>query len=186
MSSDSPTPEGDAQEPRLSWRDRELLAALRRLANAQVQLQTLEAAAAVQGELAATDPGDPQRVEALEAELVKLRAKAGSRFGGGSARERLPDVEMEQRLILERLGYDSYAAFEAGGGRPRAPVAALDAGLVEFARHELAAAEEAYAQILALPDEDPGDHDGDAVDDDPAEAPPPRHPTIDLRRGETA
>jgi hypothetical protein len=186
MSADSTPPEGDG-EPRLSWRDRELLSALRRLANSRAQVQSLEADLEKHRSVAPVDPADVRQVEALESELTKLQAKASARFGGGAARERIPEVEMQQRLLLERLGYESYAAFQARARGADASTAAVDTGYVDFARRELAAAEEAYEQLLAMPDEE-----DDAL-------PPSRRPhaastpdgrerpsTIDLTRGESS
>jgi hypothetical protein len=172
MSADSSTPPAGEDEPRLSWRDRELLSALRRLANSRAQVQSLEAALEQQREIAPTDPADVERVEAFEAELTKLRAKAASRFGGGAARERVPEVEMQQRLVLERLGFASYADFTAAGGRAKPAVEPVDPAFLEFSRHELASAEEAYEQVRAMPDDEP-------------DAPPtPTRSTIDLTAGD--
>jgi hypothetical protein len=154
MSSD-PLSQTGGDEPRLTWRERELLNALRRLANARAQLRTLEDELARHPDRPTADPDDVERVETYEAELRKLRAKAASRFGGGAARDRVPEVEARQRVALERLGFDSYGAFAASGHRAR-DTAAGDAGdpaLVEFARHEVDAAAAAYAEVLALPDE---------------------------------
>lgn len=154
MASDrTPSSSGD-DEPRLSWRDRELLAALRRVANSRVQVQSLEAAVARQRGVEPADPADPGRAQELHDELVKLRAKGTSRFGGGAARDRIPDVELELRLVLERLGYSSYAAFEAGGRRPAPDPDHVDPALVDFAHRELEAAERAYEQVLAMPDDE--------------------------------
>ncbi len=116
---------------------------------------------------------------------MKLRSKASARFGGGAARERIPDLEMQQRLVLERLGHDSYAAFEQAGRRPAPTTEPVDTAFVDFARRELADAEEAYEQLLSMPDEDddalpPGHRahlSSDAED---------RPPTIDLTRGESS
>lgn len=176
MAADQSSPDhGD--EPRLSWRDRELLTALRRLANSQAQVQSLEAAMVLQAGAVSTDPADVGRANALEAELTKLRAKASSRFGGGAARERIPEVELDQRLVLERLGFLTYADFQAAGGRVAPAADSVDPAFVEFARRELAAAEEAYEQLLAMPDD---------VDDSPAAPLAKPRPTIDLTRGENS
>jgi hypothetical protein len=190
MAADQSTPPDDADEHRLSWRDRELLTALRRLANATAQVQALDAARVRQAAAPAIDPADVEQVEALEAELAKLRAKAGSRFGGGAARDRLPDLEAQQRRLLERMGFDSYAAFAARATGDQPVADAVDPAIADFARRELAAAEEAYEELLSMPDD---------IDEHPA-APTakPREPetasepvvrdfprTIDLRRGDT-
>jgi hypothetical protein len=187
MSTDQPASGDD--ETRLSWRDRELLTALRRLANSQAQVQALEAALELQRGVHVPDPADVDRIETLESELAKLRAKAGSRFGGGAARDRLPEVEAEQRAVLERLGFHTYAEFRSAGGLAVPVADPVDPAFVDFARRELADAEQAYEQLLSMPDD---------IDESPA-APlakppetrheePPGHadysPTIDLRRWE--
>jgi hypothetical protein len=190
MAADSPTPPAGDSEPRLSWRDRELLSALRRLANSRAQVQALEAAMEQQQGVAPPDPADAERVGALEAELTKLRAKAGGRFGGGAARERIPEVEMQQRLVLERLGFASYADFTAAGGHAAPAVEPVDPRFLEFARHEVAAAEEAYEQLLSMPDDDDANPapshraEGRVADERPDVADRPR--TIDLTSGENS
>jgi hypothetical protein len=191
MAGDQSTPADDADEHRLSWRDRELLTALRRLANATAQVQALDAARVRQAATPVADPADVSRVEALESELTKLRAKAGSRFGGGAARDRLPDLEAEQRLVLERLGFDSYDAFRARDTAEPAVTDAVDPAIADFARRELAAAEQAYEELLSMPD-DIDEHPAaptakpreDLPDDRPVVRDFPR--TIDLRRGESS
>ena len=186
MAGDSSAPTDEGDEHRLSWRDRELLSALRRLANSRAQVQSLEAERREQRSVAPPDPADVRQVETLEAELTKLRVKASARFGGGAARDRIPDLEMQQRLVLERLGYDSYAGFAAGGHRAAVKSEPVDTAFVDFARRELAAAEEAYDQLLAMPDEP-----DDALP--PSRRPRPtasdagdRPSTIDLTRGENS
>jgi hypothetical protein len=157
MTSDSPSsPDGD--EPRLTWRERELLAALRRLANARAQLQTLEDEQSRHPVAPTLDRADVDQVESLETESAKLRERLNHRFGRSAARDRLAEVEMQQRLVLERLGFDSYTEFAARETRPQKAPDAVDPALVEFARHEVEAAADAYAQVLALPVElDDGD-----------------------------
>ena len=60
---------------------------------------------------------------------------------------------MEQRLVLERLGHDSYDAFVAAGRRPAPNPDRVDPAIVDFARRELEAAEKAYAELLSMPDD---------------------------------
>ena len=84
-----------------------------------------------------------------------------------------PDVELQLRLVLERLGFDSYDAFEAAGRRPVPTTEPVDTAFVEFARRELADAEAAYEQLLV-----------DARRGRRTALPPTR--TIDLTRGESS
>ena len=195
MAADSTTPP-DGDEPRLSWRERELLTALRRLANSRAQVQGLEDAMQNQAAGARPQPGDVERIDTLEGELQQLRAKASSRFGGGAARDRLPEVEMQQRLALERLGFGSYGEFAAAGKRPAVVADRVDPAILDFARRELHAAEEACAELLAMPDDvdespaapqfrlkrDFGTEPAEPDDQDAAQGDVPA--TIDLTRGE--
>ncbi|WP_334144909.1 hypothetical protein, partial [Rhabdothermincola sp.] len=161
-SAESSPPRRSPDEPRLSFKEREMLTALRRLANARSQLSQLEEKLAAQQQRDSWDPGDLERVEELQRELDKLRQKAQSRFGGGSARERLAKVELEQRLILDRLGVGSFEDLEALRRSPTSTADEVDPVFVQFARRELAAAEEAYRQVLLLPDDAPaGSESGD-------------------------
>jgi hypothetical protein len=153
------TSSSDDGEPRLSWRERELLTALRRVANSRAQVQALDEATQRHASGPAPLPGDVERVDELERELAKVRAKASSRFGGGAARDRLPHLEAQQRIVLERLGFDSYDAFVAAGRRPPSAAEPVDPAIVDFAHRELEAAEAAYAELLSMPDD---------VDDAPA------------------
>lgn len=149
-----PTASSDDDAPRLTWRERELITALRRLANSRAQVGALEEAQRDGPAPPRAEPGDVELVDRLHHELERLRAKASSRFGGGSARDKLPDVEMQQRLVLERLGFGSYEEFVAAGRRPAPRPDPVDPAILDFARKELAAAEEAYAALLAMPDDE--------------------------------
>jgi hypothetical protein len=151
---DSPTSPAEGSDPRLSWRDRELLTALRRLANSRAQVAGLEATTAARAQVPVPDPADVRRMHDLEDELVRLRAKATARFGGGAARDRIPEVEMQQRLVLERLGYDTLAELDRAVEEAADAPDPVDPAIVDFARRELAAAEEAYEQLLAMPDDE--------------------------------
>lgn len=152
-SAESSSPRPSPDEPRLSFKEREMLVALRRLANARSQLAQLEEKLAAQQQRAAWDPDDLARVDSYQQEIEKLRQKAQSRFGGASARERLAEAELQQRLILERLGAASYEELQELRRAPASAADEVDPVFVEFARRELAAAEEAYRQVLLLPDE---------------------------------
>jgi hypothetical protein len=148
----SPTPPG-ADAPRLSWRERELLAALRRLANARSQVAVLEEELAAQ-EASGLDAGAIETIEAHEAELVRLRRKGRRRFAR-SARDRASELETQQRLVLARLDFESYEALRAarvGGSRTAVPI---DPAFLDFARRELADAERAYQQMVELPEPGP-------------------------------
>jgi hypothetical protein len=175
---------GDASQ--LTWYDREVLAALRRLANARVQLAVLETQLATQAAVPSTDPRDAGAVERLQVEIDALAHKARSRFGGSSARERVAELRREQATLLDRLGFASYEDFTAAGGL-LAPAEQVDPVFVDFARRELASAEAAWQEVLELPEEVPEPAastgiDGVAIGD--VTALPDAHPPIDLTRPE--
>jgi hypothetical protein len=151
------TPESappDVDPARLTFKDRELLVALRRLANARSQVALLDEKLARRRREESLEPGDVARVDELEAQRERLERKARGRFGKGSARGRIGDVDNEQQRLLERLGFASYDAFCAWRDDPRLREAreGIDPVFVEFARRELADATKAYHETLALPD----------------------------------
>jgi len=153
MTADPPLP-SDPEAPRLSWQEREIVTALRRVANARAQVAELEARLAEQQHRPAPDPTDSALVEQLQKEIEQVAPRAAARFGGGAARERLAELRRHQREVLDRLGFADYASFSAAGGG-LAPVDDVDPVFVEFARREVRDAEEALAQVLALPADAP-------------------------------
>ncbi|MCC5952966.1 MAG: hypothetical protein JJU45_12825 [Acidimicrobiia bacterium] len=159
----------------LSWHEREVIAALRRLANARSQVDALEAQLASEANDPVPDPADLDRLRTISEEVSALEPKARSRFGGGGARQRIAEFEAEQRLVLERLGFDSAEeAFAAAADGDRQGV---DPDLLDFARRELEAATREWeaVQAVEVPDEpepesgdgtDAGSAEGDAVQPD--------------------
>lgn len=172
----------EPDDAKLSWREREMVAALKRLANAQLQVARIDeqlAGSAGAPSTPAIDPADRAALEDTVAELAKLSKKSQSRFGGSSARERSSELESKQRLVLDRMGFGSYDEFLAATtGQASAPsdAVAVDPVVEGFARRELAAAETAYRELLLLPDEVPADDEqvDDGADQDGS------GPTIDL------
>jgi hypothetical protein len=132
----------------LSWAEREVLGALRRLARAQANL----AAAEAQGEAAdaATfDPVDVERLEEVHVELAAARAKASGRFTKGAARQRVRDLETTERLVLGRLGVDGYDDYRAQAAA-RVHHQVVETEVIDFARRELASAQQAWREVQAL------------------------------------
>lgn len=148
-----------------------MVAALKRLANAQLQVAQIEATLAESahaGAAVVVDPGDVAELEDLVAELAKLAKKSQSRFGGGSARGRSAELEAKQRLVLGRMGFASYedyvaACHASASAADAAP--SVDPVVVGFARRELAAAEAVYRELLLLPDEVETDDEGESGSD---------------------
>lgn len=129
----------------LTWHERELVAALRRLANAMAAVGALTAAAGGQQ----LDPDDVALALALDGERRDLEPKASARFGGSAARDRLAGVETELRLVLDRLQVGDLGAL-------RDRISALesatppDPDLVEFAHRELDTARSQYRELVLL------------------------------------
>ncbi|HVN51788.1 MAG TPA: hypothetical protein VMT43_10170 [Acidimicrobiales bacterium] len=166
--SDQPTVVPDAPEaPALSWAEREVLGALRRLARARANLAAAEAKL-VDGDAATFDPADVERLEEVHAELGAARAKAAGRFAKGAARQRVRDLESTERLVLGRLGvasYDDYLALAA----TREGNHVVESEVIDFARRELASAQQAWREVQALevvdPDEPVGGTGSDPTPD---------------------
>jgi hypothetical protein len=158
----STEPVSDAESTtRLSWKERELVTALRRLANARSQVTQLEEAMAGP---TLPSPADMARIRELEAELEPLRRKAQSRFGGGGARERLAEVEAEQNRLLEAAGFASLDELDRAAAESSSDGHEGDPVLLEFARRELSDAETALQEVLALPDEEVIEEEPPVVD----------------------
>lgn len=152
----------------MTWQEQETLRALRRLANARSQLAQLEEQAAEAVAAPTADPADVARIEALRAEVAELGPRSRSRFGGGAARQRIAELEAEERLILQRAEVADLAELRARATAPSAP--AVDDAVLDFARRELAAAEAAWAEVqaLELPEPEPEPQaPADGADDAP-------------------
>ena len=161
------TGEDATPAPALSWAEQEVLTALKRLARAQSQLQALEG----QGGSArrSFDAADGERLEALEIELAHARAKASGRFAKGAARERVAELEVTERLLMDQLGVATFAEFRTISEAP-ASVDSVDPAVLAFARQELASAQQAWLEVQAL--EAPEASPEDLAADEPAESHP--------------
>lgn len=150
----------DDPELTLSWQEREIIGALRRLANARSNVLGLQAQAGGPP----LDEQDVARVEALAGERVELQPKAESRFGGSGARERIAEIEGELRLVLERLGVADVDELRDRVARQGSD--AVDPQVLDFARRELDAALQAWREIrdLVLPPSEATE--AEAADDD--------------------
>jgi len=131
----------------LTWAEQEVVDALKRLARAQSHLADLEARAD-EATTPTFEAADVERLEHLQAQLTQARAKAAGRFGRAAARARLDEVEMAERLILDRMGVDSYADYRAVIESPH--VEAVDPQVLAFAQRELSSARTAWLEVQAL------------------------------------
>jgi len=160
------TGEDATPAPALSWAEQEVLTALKRLARAQSQLQALERQGGARRSL---DADDGQRLEALEIELAHARAKASGRFAKGAARERVAELEVTERLLLDQLGVTTFAEYRTISEAP-ASVDSVDPAVLAFARQELASAQQAWLEVQAL--EAPEASPEDLAADEPVESHP--------------
>jgi len=134
----------------LSWAERETLDALKRLARAQSQVQALEDQLAAIN--APIDPVDGKRLVEIHGELVQARSKAVGRFGRASARERVDQLEVRERLLLEHLGLADYDAYLVVSAPVRFDQTQVDPQVLAFARQELVSARQAWLDVQALPE----------------------------------
>ncbi|MFN8038256.1 MAG: hypothetical protein U0Q07_03500 [Acidimicrobiales bacterium] len=174
-------PAGDGADERaeLSWQERELIGALRRLALAQSQLQTLEEAAAEAVPAPEFDHEALAELEAIHEELVAAREKGRSRFGGGHARERAGQLEARQAELLQHLGASSLVEAQAMAAVPP-PAEVVDPAVLDFARREVLAATKAWDEVRAL-ELPPADDAPPTADDDG-----PGADVVDLRSRQQA
>ena len=56
-------------------------------------------------------PEQVDRVEAAHAEVLEAQDRSEGRFGGSRARKRLDEARSEERRVLERLGFSTYADY---------------------------------------------------------------------------
>lgn len=163
---------GESAAESMSWQQKELLGALKRLVTARERLEGLEAQAGV-APASVVDPADVDRANALLDELAEARDKARGRFGKKWV-EKVESLELNLRLVLDRLGCvdeDEYRARRRELAAP--PVDAVDPTVLEFARRELAAAEAGFLEIqtLEVPEAEP-EPEIDLTDATTAEEPP--------------
>jgi hypothetical protein len=152
----------------MSWHEKELVAALKRLVAARERLAALEAQA---GTTVSTgfDPDDEARLDELHAELVHARQKASGPFGRRWS-DKVESLEMNERLVLDRLGVASYEEFRSQRvERPATTVELVDPVVLDFARRELQTAEAAFLDLQTLV----------VAEDEP-------EPDLELERGTTA
>ncbi len=154
----------------MSWHEKELLAALKRVVTARERLATLEAQA---GTVVSTgfDPDDVARLEEVHADLVHARQKASGPFGRRWT-DKVEALEMNERLILDRLGVATFEELRAARAeRPATSVELVDPVVLDFARRELQAAESAFLELQTLevaadePEPDLEPVDGPSEDD---------------------
>ena len=146
------------QTHRIGWHEKELVSALQRLGVARTRLAALEAQAG-ETQSVGFDPEEAAHLEQLHAELEEARRKASGRFGKRHA-DRVESLEVNERLVLDRLGVASYDEFvQVRAERVHTTVEVVDPVVLEFARREVADAEAAFLELQSL----------EVVADDPAD-----------------
>ena len=142
----------DDAQVTLNWYEEETLRSLKRLAQARAYLAELEEqdAAAHAAPLVVADQHDIDRLAELQAEIDRLWPKTQARFGADKARAQIDELEMQMRLILDRIGFETYDDFLDAGAVLPSTVEPVDPTVLEFARREVASAEAAWTELLAV------------------------------------
>ncbi|HEX2575292.1 MAG TPA: hypothetical protein VHK88_03025, partial [Aquihabitans sp.] len=91
-------------------------------------------------------PEQIAKVEASHMAVLESQDRAEGRFGGSRAKKRLDELRAEERRVLERLGFSTYADYMMSSSSRG--VGPANRAVLETARANLAAAE---AQLVALP-----------------------------------
>jgi len=157
------------QPESMTWYERELVTALKRLADAQNRLAALDLTAVPVATPPRVDEADVERLRSLEVEIAALTGKSKGRFGGSGARDKIAELQLQERLILDRIGCaDLDEAVAASSAAATPAVEAVDATMLEFARRELADAQKNWLEVQALdiPDvvEEPEVDDGELAE----------------------
>ncbi len=92
----------------------------------------------------ATGPDDITALEAAHTAVLDAQERADSRFGGGKAQRRLAQARAEERQILDRLGFSTYADYMMSGSSRFQNSA--DAAVLDTAERALVAARRDFAE----------------------------------------
>ncbi len=90
-------------------------------------------------------PEQIAKVEAAHASVLEAQDRAEGRFGGNRARKRLEELRSEERRVLERLGFSTYADYMMSASS-RGP-AESNRAMVETIRADAVAAEQELEQL---------------------------------------
>ncbi len=122
---------------------------LRRIEQARIQLERLEAAAAPRK----IDPADVAELERVHDTVLDADSKvSSSRVGGRAARQRLDEVVAVEQAILDRMGFPTYSSFALAQSAPGPdPETRVE---LEATRTELADCEAAYRAAMAANESD--------------------------------
>ena len=91
-------------------------------------------------------PEQISKVEAARTAVLESQDRAESRFAGGRAKRRLEELRADERRVLERLGFSTYADYMMSSSNRGA--AHPNRSILDAARANLAAAE---TELAALP-----------------------------------
>jgi hypothetical protein len=91
-------------------------------------------------------PEQIAKVEAAHAAVLEAQDRTEARFGGGRARKKLDDTRLEERRVLERLGFSTYADYMMSSSSRG--MGSANRSILDTARTQLKVAE---AELAALP-----------------------------------
>ncbi|MCU1356272.1 MAG: hypothetical protein JWM89_1690 [Acidimicrobiales bacterium] len=91
-------------------------------------------------------PEQIAKVEAAHNAVLEAQDRTEGRFGGGRSRKRLDEIRIEERRVLERLGFSTYADYMMSSSSRG--VGPANRAILETARSQLAHANE---DLAALP-----------------------------------
>lgn len=95
-------------------------------------------------------PEQIARVEAAHGVVLEAQDRSDSRFGGGRARKKLDEARSEERRVLERLGFSTYADYMmSSSSRGIGPA---NRAILETARHVLTRAMDDLASLPGASD----------------------------------
>lgn len=95
-------------------------------------------------------PEQITKVEAAHAAVLEAQDRTESRFGGSRNRKKLDDARNEERRVLERLGFSTYADYMMSSSSRG--VGPANRAMLDAARNQLRAAEEALASLPGAAD----------------------------------
>lgn len=90
-------------------------------------------------------PEQITKVEASHAAVLEAQDRAEGRFGGGRAKKRLEELRGEERRVLERLGFSTYADYMMSSSSRG--VGQANRAILEAAQGNVSAAEEELEQL---------------------------------------
>jgi hypothetical protein len=95
-------------------------------------------------------PEQIAKVEAVHAAALEAQDRTEGRFGGSRSRKKLEEARAEERRVLERLGFSTYADYMMSSSSRG--VGPANRAILEAARNQLTAAEAALSELPGASD----------------------------------